>query len=162
MMLARVTLEFRLRNTGHSPAQHVLVSPVIFPETSSRSADLELRTHCDRFRNRSLDPVGYEYSLFPGDTLPPHAITIAIDREEIDKALPNLFGRFISPAICGCIDYDYQGSAGRHQTRFIFKLERISSSPPNPGAHVVIEPALGSIPASQLALTVWVAGSQAD
>jgi hypothetical protein len=159
---ARVTLEFRLKNTGHSPAQRVGIWTTMFPQTSSRTPDLELKKYCGRVRNRPPDPVGYGYALFPGDTLPPQAISISIDRAEIDRALPGMFGRFISPFICGCIDYDFQPSEGRHQTRFAFRLERVDESPPNPGAHVAIEPGLRSIPASQLVLTVWLAGSQAD
>jgi hypothetical protein len=162
-----ISLRFFLKNTGNSPAQNVFPETFISVNPRDALGAGEQRRLCEIVRNRPrpvpADDFGVTY--FPGDDPIQQQITVSVSKSEIAAAvggLPSNFP-FVFPVVFGCVNYRFPFGAGEsHQTGFIFRVLRVDSGGPQPGALVGIDTRLGDIPVSDLRLQIGYVGSYAD
>jgi hypothetical protein len=114
---ARVTLLFTLRNTGHSPAQHVRPSMQSFTRRFVLNVVTEQGEVCRTAESAS------GLTLFPGDQ-PRQLIASYISKDEIAKYTEGMRSEFktIFPTIIVCIGYKTLNEIEYHHTPYIFNL----------------------------------------
>jgi hypothetical protein len=146
-----VTLQFELKNVGHSPAVSTHIEPNIFLRRGFIHPLAEAKRVCTETRNRAWLP-DQGFTLYPGDVGLPFLLTFSTQpsqmaeaRQQGDHVTP-----FILPYIVGCIDYGFSFSPGHHQTAFIYQLAK--TVPGRPPGSVAISIDDGDIPAQNLRL----------
>jgi hypothetical protein len=124
-----LTIGYVLRNTGHSPALHVMWRSklVVLSMTKNVTEEISERqaTLCDPMLKMSRDL--FEDTVFPGDKIPgaegmgvsPAEIAAAIKSRE---AGPFKHSGYVSLAMISCIDYQMSLIPQHHQTRYAFTI----------------------------------------
>ena len=143
---ATLTVRFDLRNTGHVPAANVLQTGFFFTRSAAPVELARVWDQCDKFRVAPLETRGSGISIFPDQ--PAHlAGWAAMPADDVKhlNAQPN-----VAPTFAGCIDYAFIGETGRHQTRFVYEVDKMG---PN-NSTIRIVPADGDVPASNVILNV--------
>jgi hypothetical protein len=151
------TLNFRLKNIGHSPALNVWAEPkVIAPapgiyQTFDPRAELQKVIATLKARPPIPNPLGF--AIFPGDVID-QPITVSINPDELKQITQKV--DFIMPTIIGAIDYRHGFDTKAHETGFIIDIRRADSPRPisttknrSPAA---IFPDEGDIPAADVRL----------
>jgi hypothetical protein len=162
-----ITLQFHLKNVGHSPATHISIIPqLIAPAIGIQNFDPLAAQHkiYTRTKTAPLDKRGF--TLFPGDTITQN-ITVILNAEELKRITEKV--NFIKPFIVGTIDYSFVFENGHHQTGFILEVARNNAPRPesmakNRDASTIFLDE-GDIPASELRLyrtSFFWGGEQAD
>jgi hypothetical protein len=152
---ANITLQYIMKNIGHSPATNVWATPrLIAPVLSATNAENfdrreELRRDIAALKSRPPSPFGF--ALFPGDVIV-QPITVSMPRDVIKKST-ELIGA-IYPAIIGAVDYRMGFDDQSHQTGFIVDIGRKNIPRPTcidrwPAAIWVDE---GDVPAEEVRL----------
>jgi hypothetical protein len=157
------TLQFEVKNVGHSPAIHVwieirVVAPAIGGDTNFDPRVLQ-HTLLDEMKTRPLLPFGV--TIFPGDTITQN-MQVSIPTEELKRITQKV--EFIHPTIIGAIEYGFVFEEGRHRTSFFVEVRRSDRPRPEsdakkryPGA---IFPDEGDIPAADLRLIRSILGGE--
>jgi hypothetical protein len=129
-----------IRNIGHSVATGVtpvidffLITPdehSVFYEPLERQKDL-----CDKAQNRPFDEKEDRKRtvIFPNDTDEGTSNSRGFDKTEIKFMASKT--KSILPVLIGCIDYQYATSTRRHQTRFVYQIQRSGPTPEDPTPH---------------------------
>jgi|ERR1700722_4496336 len=121
---ARVRLQIKMKNTGHSPAADVSVFPVMLltpPQKGMTYLEME-KAVCSDFNYVGLAPdQGLGYTLFP-DGIETVVATAKLKRPEIEHE--NKF----YPTIIACINYRFTFTDERHKTAIAFRLGKIKLS----------------------------------
>lgn len=167
----QITLGFVLNNFGHSPASDALANVVVladeYPdhtnlltdqkELCNRIADSELTQRPD-FPGRPAIPR----TVFPGEN-PTAQAFFAIDESEIKRTLAFMAPgpQFITPVLIGCLVYRSMELPERHETAFVFRLNRYKPAPPY-GPFAIDPMHDKTIPAAQLRLADIPGGRYAD
>lgn len=147
---AHITLQFILKNTGHSPAVGIWIETTFFILGQGHANPItEQKKVCDLIQQRSPDPRSIGYTLFPGDQII-EKITFNLNAAEIQKFEKDFHAPFIAPTVAGCVDYKFEFSRGHHQTGFIYDVSRIV--PANPLIFLGINTKHGNIPPAELRL----------
>jgi hypothetical protein len=137
---ADLNVKFVLKNTGHIPATHVLIIGKFFYRSVYGSKELvDVWAECDQFRVAPLEARGSGISIFPEQQpwMFYNAIMVADDVKRIG-VLP-ISG---APTFAGCIDYGWGGDATRHQTRFVYEIDKKGPD----GSAIIFSPGDGDIP----------------
>ena len=120
---ANITLLFRLKNVGKSPATHVWINlrtlaPAIGVDAPYDPREAQQKLY-EETKARPLSSFGY--TLFPGDVIT-QAMTVSIGKDELKRI--TVKADFIHPTIIGTIDYGFTFEAGHHQTGFMVEVRR--------------------------------------
>lgn len=150
---ANISLELLLTNSGHTPALYVWPWIVPYLLKTGRDPRDEQKVRCDEVRNRPFSHSELGVMIAAQQTFP-ITLTTTIRKDEIEGSRFQTGERVMSPIIVGCVNYQFTfGERKRHQTGFIYKLDRIK--PDQPG-HFAIFPDDGDVPAGRLVLVPWV------
>ncbi len=122
---ANFTLNYSLKNIGHSPATNVWVSAKAITPMFSKDGTGTfnprgelLRIIADR-KNDAPGPFGF--ALFPEETIV-QPMTVSISKEELARA--TAIGPVIYPRIVGSVSYRMGFDSQPHQSGFIVEVRR--------------------------------------
>lgn len=120
---AILQIKFNLRNTGHVPAAHTIILGKFFFRSLYSSKEIDdVWTLCEQFRATPIETRGGSgISIFP-DQRQPMIYAVKMAPDDVKK----LGSQPISgaPTFAGCIDYDWGGAVTRHQTRFVYEIDK--------------------------------------
>jgi hypothetical protein len=138
----RIRLEIRLdlKNTGHVPGTHVLIfGRFIFRSKNPKELDV-IWEGCEQFRTIPIEARGSGVSIFPDQQqgLTYGAIMSSEDVTQLGMSATNGGAALFA----GCIDYGWGDAVTRHQTRFVYEIDKKGSG----GFATMISPADGDIP----------------
>ncbi len=167
----RVSILFRLKNIGQTPATGTWIDARIFPSGPKRDAFTEKKKLCSRRESASPKGKAMGHILFPGDevvlieSLPISSKEIEqfrVDMAEYHKDPSLKTFPVISPALVGCVSYGFAFDNSFHSTGIAEDIHRID--PKHPGAAFGIEPSAGDVPQNLLRLDTifWAGASNAD
>jgi hypothetical protein len=138
---ANLKVKFILKNTGHIPAAHALIIGSFFFRSLYSSKELDdVWAGCEKFRATPIETRGGSgVSIFP-DQSQPMIYTVNMFPDDVKR----IGARPISgaPAFAGCIDYDWGSAATRHQTRYVYEIDKKGPD----GVETMISPDDGDIP----------------
>jgi hypothetical protein len=120
---ARITMVYRLENSGHSPAQRVWVNVFTFmlrPNGPNPLAAQE--AELSAIRNRRQNPQRFGHVLFPSQTID-QVVTTYVAKAEIDEMVEAKATNFF-PMIIATIEYEFSFAPGKHLTSHIFELRQ--------------------------------------
>lgn len=148
-----VTLDFTVRNVGRTPALYVFPAPSLHLRREGHRDDLAVQQRlCAQERERPVSQREIGVTVFPGQVVTlPHMIISVSKEEVIAGTLPRT--KWLVPIIVGCINYQSAFEEIRHQTRFIYWLNKRDRS------QVIEED--GNIPADNLILVPRYVGGGA-
>jgi hypothetical protein len=160
---ANFTLQFVVKNVGHSPATHVWIETRVAAPAPGVDTNFDPRvfqqTLLDEMKTRP--PLPFGVTIFPGDTITQN-IQVSIPAEELKRVTQKI--ESIHPMIIGAIEYGFVFEDGRHRTGFIVEVRRSDRPRPEsdakkryPGA---IFPDEGDIPAADLQLIRSILGGE--
>lgn len=158
---AHVSIQFILKNIGHSPAVGIWIETTFFILGQGHpNPVIEQKKVCDLIQQRSPDPRSLGYTLFPGDQISQN-ITVNLNAVDIKKFEKDIHAPFIAPTVAGCVDYKFEFSQGHHQTGFVYDVMKIV--PANPLIFLGINTEHGNIPRAELRLVrSFIGGGYAD
>jgi hypothetical protein len=126
---ASINLSFHLRNIGHSIATGIYLRPQMMGNTFDNRVFSDPFTKqaewCENVKKETPNPRMLK-TLFPDeDTWEPMGLELT--REEIESSSATYpskesLGKFITPLVYGCLNYQFSFSKDIHQTRFIFSI----------------------------------------
>lgn len=143
-----LTTKFNLKNTGHVPAAHILIHGKFFYRSIHRSKELDVVwAECEQFRVMPLETRGSGISIFP-DQQQPMIYEARMTSDDVKK----LGNQPISgvPTFAGCIDYGWGGDAMRHQTRFVYEIDKKGSD----GNAIILSPTGVDIPIADVLVDI--------
>ncbi len=144
---AILTVKFQLHNTGHVPAAHVLAKGIFIVRSPAPVEMGHVWEQCDLFRAMPLDQRGTGVTIFP-DQSPP--LNYAAQMEPDDFKRLSTIPVNGTAVFAGCIDYTFARQDERHQTRFVYEVDKKG---PN-GSVLIISPADGDIPIENVILNI--------
>jgi hypothetical protein len=166
---ARVSIIFRLKNTGHSPALNAHVTADIVPIMSGggRMALDDMKEICDRVRDAPQGKNLIGHTIFPGDTFD-MIISMSVTRDKFESLLKDIPSAkdipetmdFFVPVVVGCVSYRLPFADGNHVTEFYADLRK--NNPQTPNVPDSFKWADGNVPLSQLLLMRSFTGGNAD
>jgi hypothetical protein len=119
---AVLNIKFYLKNTGHVPATHALIYGKFFYRSSYPSKELDdIWTECEQFRTMSFENRGSGLSIFPdqrGVIIYPTKMT----PDDVKKL--TVHSTIAAPTFAGCVDYGWGEAIIRHQTRFVYEIDK--------------------------------------
>jgi hypothetical protein len=124
----RITVRFRVRNTGKSPARGVWIDPVLAAPAIGIDTFNPRALHHARLadlKTRTLVPFGY--TLFPGERIS-QDYTMSIDAKEV-KRITQLVP-FLYLMVYGAVSYGFVYDETTHLTSFAFDVKRDPSRNP--------------------------------
>jgi hypothetical protein len=139
--VATISVEYSLKNIGHSTAEHIAIWQGLVPcRWPSYASVIDAQAkHCDPLRTGDYSGVSSDeaftgFLLFPDETMSNKG-GVAVSLEDVRKVELRFLGGppSVMMALVGCIDYQSVISEQHHQTRFAFALAR-------QGAFVTIRP----------------------
>jgi hypothetical protein len=157
-----------LKNIGHSVATGINPQPwlilVRFDNDLLVKPIDELRKRCEFERTRK---VRQEFALtsqilFPGDE-GTWNFSASLSKQTIDSqsfSWPYRPGKYISPVLLGCIDYQSSFAPEHHQTGFIYDVAVFDQS--QPLSHTFFIPVGKEIPQGQVVISKRERGDYAD
>jgi len=165
---AQISLQFSLKNIGHSPAAATWINLTAFAEHAPDFIT-EQKKLCDPIRSYPPSSHAIGYTIFPGQEIV-LGETVYVPRKQIEAEVAYWTNRFknakgkttipLFPVVVGCVDYRFEFAPGHHQTPFVFTISR--RNPKYPDADFVLEP-YKTISLANLKLEQWFeAGSDAD
>jgi len=118
--IGEIDIIFGLKNTGHIPATNVLSKGSFFVRSLVPTELGKVWSNCDDFRKIPLELRWSGIAIFPDQ------------RQELRarfKMLPEDVKRLQSEksvvsTLAGCIDYSFAGETTRHQTRFVYEIDK--------------------------------------
>jgi hypothetical protein len=136
---AVLTIKFHLKNTGHVPAAHALILGKFFYRSNYPSKELnDVWIECEQYRVMPLETRGSGISIFP-DQQQPMSYGAKMSSDDVKKlGVQSISG---APTFAGCIDYGWGGDATRHQTRFVYEIDKKGSD----GNSIIFSPTDGDI-----------------
>jgi hypothetical protein len=142
-----LTVKFSLKNTGHVPAANVLQDGMLFMRAPVPVELLKIWERCEAFRKQPLETRGSGVSIFPDQLMPAASWykMAPVDVERLNSKPMNG-----TPTLAGCIDYAFIGETRRHQTRFVYEVNKKG---PN-DAVLSINPGEGDISAPDVMLMI--------
>lgn len=135
-------IKFFLKNTGHIPANHVLIQGKFFFRSIYTSKELDdVWTACEQFRTMPFETRGSGISIFPDQQ--PFMLYVA---RMVPEDVKRLGARPISGTamFAGCIDYG--NDAPRHQTKYVFEIDKKASD----GVSLILPTDGGNIPVADV------------
>jgi hypothetical protein len=169
---ATISVRYKTKNYGTTPAEGVYISPNIVLWTGGGGIDViaEQNKICEMGqRNPPINAIGGEV-LFPGQESTENS-GFHLSKEGIEKSLVAFANvsknsTFIFPHIIGCVSYRFTFDGTVHKTPFIAQITRrgsidsLDNSPDLRG----IDTKLSKIPANMLSLRrmIFPGGSHAD
>jgi hypothetical protein len=174
-----IGMEIKLKNIGHSPAQHVSVSPKIIPARFEFGIKTQREVCADSLKSwdriKSIDNVIFPDSsqltnnfgvVSMDEIIASQNFTIAKKMmnnhppTEAELADNKKFSPFF---VVGCISYDFDGSPDVHQTGFVLSLTDIPERPGGVVGSTLIDVSQNrEIPVSNLYLVQNLFGSFAN
>jgi len=122
---AVLNAKFHLKNTGHVTAAHVLIGGSFFFRSNYPSKELDdVWTRCEQFRVMPFETRGSGISIFP-DQKEVMIYSAKMPPDDVKKL--GVHSERGAPTFAGCIDYGWGGSAIRHQTRFVYEIDKKGS-----------------------------------
>lgn len=115
---AIITVQLSLKNTGHIPAAHVLGLHKFIVRSP---APIELDAvwwECEQYRTKPLEERGSGIGIFPDQ---PGKLSFWVKMEPQDVKRLSTGG---APVLAGCIDYAGGNNVRRHQTRFVYEIDK--------------------------------------
>jgi hypothetical protein len=110
-----------VKNVGKTPASRVFVEPYFFfPHIDAANAAAELDKRCERLKDNTFSRQ-FGNLIFPTDAA---TYPVGILRSIKDTKEATHMGLHVHFEIIGCIMYEFPFETERHQTRFMFHLER--------------------------------------
>lgn len=115
-------VNFLLKNTGHVPASHVFDFGRFFFRSMHTLKELDdVWSECEKFRTISFEMRGSGISIFP-EQQQWLLNTAAMVSDDVKKlGVKPISG---APTFAGCIDYGWGRDAIRHQTRFVYEIDK--------------------------------------
>jgi hypothetical protein len=112
--------KFFLKNTGHTPAAHVLIDGKFFYRDIYDSKALDdVWAECDRFRTMSLELRGSGISIFPDQQTFMMSIR-KMSPDDVKKL--DIHSGTGTATFAGCVDYG--NDPPRHQSRFVYEIDK--------------------------------------
>jgi hypothetical protein len=150
---ARISLRYRLENTGRTPAQRVWISVVSFTlRENSQQPIAAQEAQIQSVRTRRADQRRFGHVLFPGQTID-QLITCYVPPQQIDQIMAS-GGTTFFPTVIATIEYEFTFAAGKHITSDIYEVRQA------PHKH---GPRIGQvIPREGLMIVQHFAGAYAD
>jgi hypothetical protein len=151
-----ITINYHLKNIGHSPATNVFVDAHIFaPAIGVDGGSFNARDELDRIiaatNARPQMPLGFP--LFP-DEFAIQAVTVSINADELKRITQKV--EFILPSVIGAVTYRMGFDNKVHHTGFIIEVRRSDRPRPESTAKnrapQTIFPDDGDIPADDVRL----------
>jgi hypothetical protein len=119
---AKFDITFHLKNTGHVPAAHVLIlGKFIFRSRDPKEIDA-IWTECEQFRTWPLGTRGSGISIFP-DQQQVMNYSSVMTHDDVTK-LGMGANNGGAATFVGCIDYGWGDNVTRHQTRFVYEIDK--------------------------------------
>jgi len=155
---AGLNFTFSLKNVGHSVAVGVNAEAKIIAWKDDLAQPIKRqRNFCDEVRQSMVDPSERGITLFP-DEQTVQIIGFEISSVDVESAvLPfkGTEGKYFSPVLVGCVDYQFSHSPTHHQTRFIYQIQRRNSDQPFRPLRIEVGK---DLPVSDVVLTRWFFG----
>jgi hypothetical protein len=166
----RVSFKHELRNTGRSPATHIIIREELYLFGSAEKSVEAQKVVCGSIRNMQASRLTIGYVLFPGDVLRPRS-SLPISRKDIDEYIDSFAQKNgmkkadvgVSLRLIECVDYVFEPFDGQHhQTGRIYDL--MWGDPAHGGGWTGVDPQAGHVyPLGQLTLQEILGfGSYAD
>jgi hypothetical protein len=119
---ATLDTKFFLKNTGHVPAAHVLIGGKFFFRPGYPSKELDgVWERCEQFRATPLANRGSGISIFPDQQQP---MVYSVNMAASDVKQLGTHPATGAPTFAGCIDYGWGDGLVRHQTRFVYEIDK--------------------------------------
>jgi hypothetical protein len=137
---ALLQIKMHLKNTGHVPASHTLLQAKFFVRyLSNYQTQMDpVWASGDQFRTMSLSMRGSGISIFPEQRQDMnYGAAMAVDDVKRLEVTP-IVG---VATFAGCIDYDGDGGVVRHQTRFVYEIDKKGPD----GQVLLLSPAAGNV-----------------
>jgi hypothetical protein len=148
-----ISLDFSLKNVGHSPAFNVSIWPTLVLGNIADPLRAQ-REYCNDLVARNMTDGGI--TLFPDQELIPWKHGASVGADDLKRAREAWQGSsLISPYMVGCILYRIDGVTAERQTGFIYEIDRIARESPVSNARVAIDTALGNIKAQDIGITIF-------
>jgi hypothetical protein len=120
----RIAFKLHLKNTGHVHASYVLIHAKFFFRSFYPLKELDsVWAECDQFRFTPLETRGSGISIFP-DELQDMNYAALMSADDVKKMGTFPTSGSGAPTLAGCIDYGWGGGVTRHQTRFIYQIDK--------------------------------------
>lgn len=134
---AMLEVTFTLKNTGHVPASNVLQDGSFFVRSPAPVELGRVWENCDDFRTKPLERRGTGISIFP-EQQQQMSFWVIMMQDDVKRLTPSFQGAAI---LAGCVDYAFIGESARHQTRFVYEVDKRGAN----GETLLLNPAEGDV-----------------
>jgi hypothetical protein len=124
---ASLTVEFGLRNYGHSPALNVEIDGEMRIFASGYAINFQALDRqniiCDRLRTRPTGNSGNGVTLIPNEPIT-QRVQFGASRQDIENGTSHFRGEDIIPLtfLIGCARYVFYADSSQHETGFIYEV----------------------------------------
>jgi hypothetical protein len=119
---AQVTIAFRVRNTGRSPARRVWVDPTLHAVDMDSVTDFTALQQQKLAQLRSMKLTNIGFTLFPDERIV-QSFTLSVETAKLDRIQEQLGGLLIL-VVYGAVSYRLVSDDSVHLTTFSFDIRR--------------------------------------